>query len=206
MIAEEFFRDDMTGDRVDIERSIELYQMELENFVNQHQEEDLQDAPFEVQNEVGFLLYTLGKNFYLIQDYATAAEYFETGLAFNLNVQDEYVIEMVLGYGFALINSEQGRTGVVLEAVADDFEYLADFCFMMGMVYLESKQYEQAVIEFAKAIEGEEHKVEGTKSYLSYYYAGVAREKQNRPAEAREFFAKAAPQYQKAANKLQKYS
>ena len=206
MIAEDFFRDDMTGDRIDIERSIELYQMELENFVNQHQDEDLQEAPFQVQNEVGFLLYTLGKNFYLIEDYATAAEYFETGLAFNLNVRDEFVIEMVLGYGFSLLNSNQGRTGVVLEAVCDDFEHLADFCFMMGMVYMESNQYEQAVVEFAKATEGQEYKLLGTKSYLSYYHAGIAREKQNRPAEAKEFFAKAAPQYEEAAAKLQIYS
>lgn len=206
MIAEDFFTDDMTGDRIDIERSIELYQIELENFVNQHQDEDLQDAPIEVQNEVGYLLFTLGKNFYLLKEYATAAEYFETGLAFNLNVQDDFVIEMVLGYGFALLNSDQSRTGVVLEAVCDDFEYLADFCFMMGMVYLGSKQYEQAVIEFAKATEGEEYKLSGSKSYLSYYNAGIAREKQNRLAEAREFFEKAAPQYELAANKLQKFS
>ena len=205
MIAENFFRDDMTGDRIDIERSIELYQMELENFVNQHQDEDLQEAPFEVQNEVGYLLYTLGKNFYLLEDYDSAAEYFETGLAFNLNVKDDYVIEMVEGYGFSLLNSNQGRTGIVLEAVCDDFEYLADFCFMMGMIYLDNRQYEQAVVEFAKAVEGQEYKLEGTKSYLSYYYAGIAREKQNRPAEAKEFFAKAAPQYEEAAAKLQKY-
>lgn len=202
MIAEDFFNDDMTGDRVDIERSIELYQIELENFVNQHRDEDLQEAPFQVQNEAGYLLYTLGKNFYLIEDYTTAAEYFETGLAFNLNVKDDYVIEMVLGYGFSLLNSNQGRTGVVLEAVCDDFEHLADFCFMMGMVYLDSKQYEQAIIEFAKAVEGETGKIAGAQSYLSYYYAGIAREKQNRPSEAREFFEKAAPHYEDAAKKL----
>ncbi|MDD6193894.1 MAG: hypothetical protein PUB19_03225 [Lachnospiraceae bacterium] len=202
MIAEDFFHDDMTGDRVDIERSIELYQIELENFVNQHRDEDLQEAPFQVQNEAGYLLYTLGKNFYLIEDYTTAAEYFETGLAFNLNVKDDYVIEMVLGYGFSLLNSNQGRTGVVLEAVCDDFEHLADFCFMMGMVYLDSKQYEQAIIEFAKAVEGETGKIAGAQSYLSYYYAGIAREKQNRPSEAREFFEKAAPHYEDAAKKL----
>ena len=56
-----FFVEDFIGDREDVLRSIELLQMELDNFVNQHTDEDLQEAAPEVQNEVGYLLYTLGK-------------------------------------------------------------------------------------------------------------------------------------------------
>ena len=73
IIAKDFFAEDYIGDREDMLRSIELLQIELDNFVNQHAEEDLQEAPFEVQNEVGYLLYTLGKDFYMIGEYATAA-------------------------------------------------------------------------------------------------------------------------------------
>lgn len=206
MIAEHFFADEMAGDRVDIERGIELYQIELENFVNLHQDEDLQDAPLEVQNEVGYLLYTLGKSFYQIEDYVTAAEYFETGLAFQLDTAEDYVKEMVLGYGFSLLNSNQGKTGVVLEAVYDDFDEIADFCFMMGMVYLDNRQYEQAVVEFAKATTKEIYRVEGANSFLSNYEAGLAREKQHRLQEAKEFFEKAAPYLEEAEEKLLKLS
>ena len=206
LIAQNFFADEMAGDRTDIERGIELYQMELENFVNMHQDEDLQDAPAEVQNEVGYLLYTLGKSFYQIEDYSTASEYFETGLAFNLDIHEDYVKEMVLGYGFSLLNSDQGKAGVVLEAVYDDFDEIADFCFMMGMVYLDNRQYEQAVVEFAKATTKKVYRVEGANSYLSNYQAGLAREKQHRPQEAKEFFEKVAPYLEEAREKLEKLS
>ena len=97
-LAKDFFVEDYIGDKEDVLRSIELLQMELEHFVNLHADEDLQEAPEDVQNELGYLLYTLGKSFYIIEDYATAAQYFEMGLAFNLDVRDEYVIEMVKGY------------------------------------------------------------------------------------------------------------
>lgn len=206
MIAQNYFEEEMSEDEVDIQRGIELYQIELENFVNLHQGEELQEAEPRVQNEVGYLLYLLGKKFYQIKDYATATEYFETGLAFQLDIHEDYVIDMVIGYGLALINSEQGKTGVVLEAVYEDFDYLADFCFLMGMIYLECRQYEQAVIEFAKAVTKEERKIMGAASYLSCYQAGFAREKQHRLQEAKEFYEKAAPKYPLAAEKLEKLS
>ena len=41
-LAKDFFVEDFIGDREDVLRSIELLQMELDNFVNQHTDEDLQ--------------------------------------------------------------------------------------------------------------------------------------------------------------------
>lgn len=57
-LAKDFFVEDFIGDREDVLRSIELLQMELDNFVNQHTDEDLQEAAPEVQNEVGYLRLT----------------------------------------------------------------------------------------------------------------------------------------------------
>lgn len=202
-LAKDFFVEDYIGDREDVLRSIELLQMELEHFVNLHADEDLQEASEDVQNELGYLLYTLGKSFYIIEDYATAAQYFEMGLAFNLDVRDEYVIEMVKGYGLSLLNSDQGREGIVLEAVYDDFCAYADFCMLMGLIYFEQKQYEQAVIEFAKATNEKPDAIEGSNSYLSCYYAGQCREKQHRMDEAKEFYRKAG-NYEPAKERLER--
>lgn len=202
-LAKDFFVEDYIGDKEDVLRSIELLQMELEHFVNMHADEDLQEAPEDVQNELGYLLYTLGKSFYIIEDYATAAQYFEMGLAFNLDVRDEFVIEMVKGYGLSLLNSDQGREGIVLEAVYDDFSAYADFCMLMGLIYFEQKQYEQAVIEFAKATNEKPDAIEGSNSYLSYYYAGQCREKQYRMDEAKEFYRKAG-NYEPAKERLER--
>ena len=202
-LAKDFFVEDYIGDREEVLRSIELLQMELEHFVNLHADEDLQEASEDVQNELGYLLYTLGKSFYIIEDYATAAQYFEMGLAFNLDVRDEYVIEMVKGYGLSLLNSDQGREGIVLEAVYDDFCAYADFCMLMGLIYFEQKQYEQAVIEFAKATNEKPDAIEGSNSYLSCYYAGQCREKQHRMDEAKEFYRKAG-NYEPAKERLER--
>lgn len=202
-LAKDFFVEDYIGDREDVLRSIELLQMELEHFVNMHADEDLQEAPEDVQNELGYLLYTLGKSFYIIEDYATAAQYFEMGLAFNLDVRDEFVIEMVKGYGLSLLNSDQGREGIVLEAVYDDFSAYADFCMLMGLIYFEQKQYEQAVIEFAKATNEKPDAIEGSNSYLSCYYAGQCREKQHRMDEAKGFYRKAG-NYEPAKERLER--
>lgn len=191
-LATDFFAADDIGDREDIERGIELLQIELENFVNAYAEEDLQMAPAEVQQEVGYLLYAIGRDFYLLGDYATSAEYFETGLAFDLPTTDTYVIEMVKGYGLALLNSDQGKSGIVLEAVYDDFNNYADFCLIMGCIYIEQHQYEQAVVEFARAATLCEDAIAGSNSYLACYYAGQCREKQGRIEEARAFYAKAS--------------
>lgn len=202
-LAKDFFVEDYIGDKEDVLRSIELLQMELEHFVNMHADEDLQEASEDVQNELGYLLYTLGKSFYIIEDYATAAQYFEMGLAFNLDVRDEFVIEMVKGYGLSLLNSDQGREGIVLEAVYDDFSAYADFCMLMGLIYFEQKQYEQAVIEFAKATNEKPDAIEGSNSYLSCYYAGQCREKQHRMDEAKEFYRKAG-NYEPAKERLER--
>lgn len=202
-LAKDFFVEDYIGDKEDVLRSIELLQMELEHFVNMHADEDLQEAPEDVQNELGYLLYTLGKSFYIIEDYATAAQYFEMGLAFNLDIRDEFVIEMVKGYGLSLLNSDQGREGIVLEAVYDDFSAYADFCMLMGLIYFEQKQYEQAVIEFAKATNEKPDAIEGSNSYLSCYYAGQCREKQHRMDEAKEFYRKAG-NYEPAKERLER--
>jgi tetratricopeptide (TPR) repeat protein len=190
-IAKDFFKEDYVGDAEDIARSIQLLQMDLERFVNQHAEEDLQMASKEVQQEAGILLYTLGKDFYLLEDYSTAAQYFETGLAFDLDVRDTYVEEMVVGYGLSLINSGQGREGIVLDAVYDEFCDRSDYCFMMGLVYMEQHQYEQAVVEFARATTLPAGKIEGACGARAYYYAGECRRRQNRPEEAGQFFEKA---------------
>lgn len=202
-LAEDFFAEDYIGDREDVLRSIELLQMELENFVTVHQDEDLQEASEAVQNEVGYLLYTLGKSFYMIGEYETAAQYFEMGLAFDLKVTDTYVIEMVKGYGLSLLNSDQGKSGIVLEAVYDEFGEMADFCMIMGLVYMQQNQYEQAVIEFAKATGQHPDAIEGSNSYLSYYFAGQCREKQQRLDEAKNFYRKAGS-YEPALERLER--
>ena len=122
-------------------------------------------------------------------------------MAFNLDLIDDYLFEMATAYGRSLLNCNKGREAIVLEAVYDFFDGQADFVFMMGLVYMEQNQLEQAIMEFAKASMLMDGKIAGANSYLAQYYTGVAREKQGRIEEARAMYAKAVD-YEPARERL----
>lgn len=183
------------------QRNIRLLETELDAFTRAHEEEDLLSAPPAIQNEGGYLLYQLGKSYYMQGDYATAAEYFEIGLSFDLDVRLEYVVDMVETFGYALLNSGQADKALMLEAVYEEFAAHADFCFLMGMIYMNNQRFDEAVKEFLKATTFPEAKVHGANSYLAYYNAGVIFECQNQIEEALSYYEKAGD-YEKAKNRL----
>lgn len=48
-----------------------------------------------------YILYELGKSFYMCEKYNSAVEYMEKALYFDLNPNLEYVIELIEIYGYA---------------------------------------------------------------------------------------------------------
>ena len=61
----------------------------------------------ELQGQIPYLIYQLGKSYYMAGDYQKSCGYFERGLSYDLNPKLEYVIDMTESYGYALINSGQ---------------------------------------------------------------------------------------------------
>jgi len=120
-----------------------------------------------------YILYQLGKGYYLDKEYEKATEYFRRALTFDLNIELEYVIDMIEIYGYSLINSEQFEEALLLENIYDEFSGSADFVFLMGLIYMQNFLYEKAEKEFLKATSYPDSKVEGVNSYLAYYNAGV---------------------------------
>ena len=125
------------------------------------------------EGENPYMLYQLGKSYYMIGDYEKSAQCFDKALSYDLNPKLEYVIDMVETYGYSLINSNQSKKALMLENVYDEFGDSADFKFMMGLIYMNNERFDDAVNEFLSATQYKESRMKGTNSFLAYYNAGV---------------------------------
>lgn len=109
------------------------------------------DANARWSGQIPYLLYQLGKSYYMMGEYGAACGWFAQGLSFDLNPALEYVIDMVETYGYALINSGQEQTALFFENIYDEFGKSADFQFLMGLIYMKNARFTEAVREFEKA-------------------------------------------------------
>ena len=134
---------------------------------------DLLKKAMEISPDDPYLMYQLGKSYYMEEDYTNACELFGQALYFDLDPQLEYVQDMVESYGYSLINSEQYEASLQLLNIYDEFGHSADFIFLIALILMNNGRFEQAILEFSKAAAYPEAKMEGVNGYLSYYNIGV---------------------------------
>lgn len=135
-----------------------------------------------------YLLYQLGKGYYMQKEYAEAAVYFERGLGFDLDPRLEYVQDMVETYGYALLQLKRFEEMMFLENIYEEFARSADYMLLMGLAYMNNERYEEAIAEFEKATRHPVCKVEGCNSYKALYNAGVICECLGRMQEAKKYY------------------
>lgn len=153
--------------------------------------------------QIPYILYQLGKSYYMAEDYMKACDYFSRGLSYDLNPKLEYVIDMVETYGYALLNSGQTETALFYENIYDEFGNCADFKFLMGLIYMNNARFEEAVEEFLKATQYKECRNQGVNSYSAYYNIGVIYECLGNRELCREFYQKCG-EYEPARKRLEK--
>ena len=183
------------------ERNITLLKEETERFLAEHEGEDLEKLPWKEQNRAGYLMYQMGKSYYLRRDYTQAAEYFGLGLSFDLNPEIDYVADMVTSYGYALVNSGQAEKALSLTGVEDTFGNTPEFLFVLGLIYMNNAAFDTAVEKFEQATRFSEAEVAGSNSFLAWYNAGVIRECQGRVDEAKRYYEKCGD-YERAKERL----
>jgi len=166
------------------ERNSTLLLKELE----QLQQEAATDARKTAQ--IPYILYQLGKSFYMAGDYETACGYFSEGLTYDLEPKLEYVIDMVETYGYALLNCGQAKTALFFENIYEEFGDCADFKFLMGLIYMNNELFDEAVAEFLKATKYAQSRTVGANSHLAFYNIGVIYECLGRTDKARTFYEK----------------
>ncbi|MBR2401528.1 MAG: glycosyltransferase [Lachnospiraceae bacterium] len=152
--------------------------------------------------QIPYIIYQLGKSYYMAGDYAKACEYFSEGLSFDLEPKLEYVIDMVETYGYALINSGRAADALFFENIYEEFGDCADFKFLMGLIYMNNERFDEAVAEFLKATEYKECRNTGANSYLAFYNVGVIYECCGMIDEAKEFYKKSG-EYGPAVDRMQ---
>ena len=178
------------------ERNKKLLLKELEDLRKNEKESDRG-----FMSKITYVLYQLGKSCYMAGDPAGAVTYFDEALGYDLDPKLEYVIDMVETYGYALINSGQESKALGLEGVMDAFGVNADFCFMMGLVYMKNAMFDKALFCFDEAMDRNECRTKGVNSYLAHYNKGVIFECLGQSAKAAECYEKAGD-YAKAKEGL----
>jgi len=120
-----------------------------------------------------YILYQLGKGYYMAMDYPKACDCFSYALSFDLNPKLEYVTDAVETYGYALVNADRADEALMFENIYNEFGNTADFQFLMGIIYMNNERFDDAVSEFLKATKHKECRNVGSNSYLAYYNIGV---------------------------------
>lgn len=148
-----------------------------------------------------YLIYQIGKSYYMAGQYEDAERYFERGLGFDLDPKLEYVIDMVESYGYALLKNGRARQALSLENISDTFGNSADFRLLLGLIYMNNEKFDQAVEMFLSATKCETARMRGANSFLAYYNAGVVRECLGDRKNASDFYEKCG-NYPKAKERL----
>lgn len=152
--------------------------------------------------QLPYVIYQLGKSCYLAGEYKKACEYFSEGLSYDLNPKLEYVIDMVETYGYALLNSGQAETALLLENVYAEFGNTADFKFLMGLIYMNNARFSDAVNQFEQATAYADCRSKGVNSYAAWYNTGVIYECLGETEKARKYY-KRCGEYAPAKKRLQ---
>jgi len=150
-----------------------------------------------------YILYQLGKSYFMQQDYAKASEYFSKGLEFDLEPKLEYVIDMVETYGYALLNAKQYEVALQFENIYNEFGNRADFKFLMGLIYMNNEMFKEAVEEFLKATRFKESQQDGVNSFKSFFNIGVIYECLGDYDKAEMYYRKCEG-YKRAKDRLHK--
>ena len=154
-----------------------------------------------VEEQTPYILYQLGKSFYMKEEYEEACRYFARGLLYDLEPRLEYVIDMVETYGYALLNSGQAEVALSFENIYGEFGNSADFQFLMGLIYMNNARFQEAVEEFLKAVQHKQCRGKGVNSYAAYYNIGVIYECLEDIEEATRYYGK-CKEYEPAKRRL----
>lgn len=120
-----------------------------------------------------YLYYQLGKSYYMLKDYKNSSLYFEKSLSFELDFRLEYVEDLVETYGYSLINHGRYSDALMLENCSKFYLDFPDFCFLMGLIYMNNAKFDQAIESFLACTKFQSAKVEGITTYIAYYNIGV---------------------------------
>ena len=152
-----------------------------------------------------YIIYQLGKSYFMKGDYEKAYEWFHKATFLEMDEKLEYVTDLIVSYGYAMLRTDRAKEALGLTALTDYFGRSADFMFMLGLVRMNNMQFEEAVDDFMAATHLTDVVMDGGNSYKAYYNAGVIYECLGDTSRAIEYYKKCAG-YPKAAARIDELS
>lgn len=150
-----------------------------------------------------YYLYQLGKGYIYKNDKPSACEAFEKTFETDLDERLYWVSDMIVNYGYALLDCDRKEDALGLEGLAENFKNDADYNFMMGYVMMQNAMFDAAIEYFNKATKCTKCDVDGNNTYRPYYNIGVIYECLGKAAEAKAAYKKCGD-YDKAKAGIQR--
>ena len=165
-------------------RNVELLKKELEHYP------DLPD-----------LVYQTAKSVYVAYGPAEALPYYERALSMELDPSVFWVVDMIVCYGYLLLELNKYEQALNLEAVYDELSSSVDYIFLMGLIHMNNAMFDVAKEEFLRCTQMGGGRSAGTNSYKAYYNAGVISECLGDMESARKYY-ESCGDYEKAIEGL----
>lgn len=134
-------------------------------------------------------------------NYEKVIELADAFLKGELDEREIHVLDVILKYGYALLRTGRYEQALCLATCYDDLNYNADYCLMMGFIYMQNGQLEDAIRLLQEAPVKYSYMEKGTNSFLPYYNFGVIYECTGQTESAVTYYKKCGD-YRKAMERL----
>lgn len=126
-----------------------------------------------------YLYYQIGQSYGAIKDYENAYIYYGKGLEFDVNPKLKYVREMVIGYGYSMLETDRIKDALDYEGIYEEFKCLSDFLTLMGLIYLRNGMIPEAYEMFEEATNAPEYMDEANKTTIPVQNMAIIKEVMN---------------------------
>lgn len=149
-----------------------------------------------------YIYFQLGQNYISLNDLEKAAQYYKLGMELNADPNSAFVQSMTEAYGYCLIELAKYDIALALKNKYELFSHRADFLYLMGMIYMKKKMWEEAISEFTKATNTTSYSRKGVNSYRAYYNIGSIYEMIGDKEKAKMYYRKCGD-YNNALKRLE---
>lgn len=164
---------------------------------------ELLKKELELYPDMPDLIYQTAKSVYVAYGPKEALPYYEKALSLPLDSSVFWVIDMIVCYGYLLLELEMYEQALSLEAVYEDLRGSTDYIFLMGLIHMNNAMFDRAKEEFLRCTTMGADRSVGTNSFKAYYNAGVIEECMDHKDKAREYYV-AAGDYEPAKAGLER--
>ena len=166
---------------------------------------ELLKKEIELYPEAADLIYQTAKSVYVAYGPEEALPYYERALELPLDPSVFWVQDMIVCYGYLLLELERYEQAMNLEAVYEDMSGSTDYVFLMGLIHMNNAMFDRAVEEFLRCTSMGADRAVGTNSYKAWYNAGVIEECLGYTEKAGEYY-RAAGDYPPALAGIKRVS